>query len=326
MHDFLIVGIDVSKASLDICFKPVEIFIRIENNAGGFKTWYKELMKYCSAQTKLLVVLEHTGRYSLKIEAFMRSKEIAFCKVPALQIKRSLGVMRGKNDKIDSSRIAEYGWLRREILIPDPMVDQKIEDLRSLMSLRSKLVRDRAGYIARVKEIISTGGSLMDFEIKIQNQIINILTSKICVIEGKMKGLIKSNDDLSKTSELLQGIKGVGWIVACYMIITTANFKKFANARKFNCYAGLAPFKHESGTSIRGKSRVSHLANKEVKSLLNLAAFCAIQHDPEMKSYYQRRVSEGKGKMSCMNIIRSKIVARMFAVIKRQTPYQLVAA
>ena len=100
------------------------------------------------------------------------------------------------------------------------------------------------------------------------------------------------------------------------------NFERFGNARKFNCYAGLAPFKHESGSSIKGRSRVSHLANKEAKALLNLAASCAIRCDQELKHYYQKRVSEGKRKMSCLNIIRSKLVARMFAVIKRQTPYQ----
>ncbi|HMD01051.1 MAG TPA: IS110 family transposase, partial [Ferruginibacter sp.] len=67
---------------------------------------------------------------------------------------------------------------------------------------------------------------------------------------------------------------------------------------------------------------VSHLANKEAKTFLNLAACCAIRYDPELKQYYEKRVSEGLKKMSCINIIRSKIVARMFAVVKRKTPYQ----
>jgi len=103
----------------------------------------------------------------------------------------------------------------------------------------------------------------------------------------------------------------------------TNNFKRFSNARQFNCYSGLAPFKHQSGTSINGRAHVSHLANKEAKTLLNLGASVAIRFNPEMKEYYQKRVAEGKRKMSCLNIIRSKIVARMFAVVKRQTPYQI---
>lgn len=321
MNDFLIVGVDVSKAFLDLCFKPVDTLHRIGNNLGGFKTFCTELKKRCSNQTRLLVVLEHTGQYSKKFEVYMRSHQIPYCKVPALQIKRSLGVVRGKEDKVDAKRIAEYAWLRKDVLTADPEIDVHIEHLQSLLSLRSKLVRDRSGYITRLKEMKSAGYKVGNFECKLQDQVIKMFTSKIVLIEEKIKALIQSKSELTKTCELLRSIKGVGWIVACYMISCTANFTKFKNARKFNCYAGLAPFKHESGTSIKARSRISHLANKEAKSLLNLAALSAIQHDQELKNYYQRRVSEGKRKMSCLNIIRSKIVARMFAIIKRQTPY-----
>ena len=325
MQDYLIVGVDVSKASLDIFFKPVETFLRIENNISGFKVWQAELKKLDTKNAKLLVVMEHTGRYSKRFEDFMRSCKIDYCKVPALQIKRSLGVIRGKNDKIDSRRIAEYAWLRKDILVADPGTDSQIEQLKSLLGLRSKLVKDRAGYISRLKETKFSGGQIK-FECQIQEKIIRQFNAEILKIEDHIKLLISSNEQLSRTCELLRSIKGVGWIVACYMISCTANFKKFTNARKFNCYAGLAPFKHESGTSIRSRSRISHLANKEAKSLLNLAANCAARYDEELKNYYQRRVLEGKRKMSCLNIIRSKIVARMFAVIKRQTPYQPLAA
>jgi transposase len=101
----------------------------------------------------------------------------------------------------------------------------------------------------------------------------------------------------------------------------TDNFQKFSSSRQFSCYTGVVPLEHSSRTSIRGKSRVSHYANKKAKQLLNLAASVAIQHK-ELKQYYQRRVAEGKSKMSTLNIVRNKLVDRMFAVVKRQTPYQ----
>ncbi len=67
--------------------------------------------------------------------------------------------------------------------------------------------------------------------------------------------------------------------------------------------------------------KVSHLANKKLKAIINMCAISAIQHNPEMKRYYLKRVSQGKSKMSTINIIRNKLIARIFAVIKRQTPY-----
>ena len=323
MQETLIVGVDVSKSTLDVCLKPGNTQFRIVNELAGFKKLIQELKRESRLGVRVLVVMEHTGQYSYRFEKFLQSRTIGYCKIAALQIKRSLGVIRGKNDKIDAERIGEYGWLRREILMADPPLQKQIGELRSLLNLRLKLVRDRSGYISRLKEMIATGTcTVSSYQGKIQQQIIDFHSTKIRQLEIKTKLLINSDASLNRTCELLRSIKGIGWIIATYMIACTENFERFGNARKFNCYAGLAPFKHESGSSIKGRSRVSHLANKEAKALLNLAASCAIRCDQELKHYYQKRVSEGKRKMSCLNIIRSKLVARMFAVVKRQTPYQ----
>lgn len=329
MQETLIVGVDVSKSTLDICFKPLGTFLQITNELSGFKRLVQELKKECVPGIKALVIMEHTGQYSYRFENFLRSKGISYCKISALQIKRSIGVTRGKNDKVDAGRIADYGWLRRDILQADPQIQEEISELRTLLSLRQKLVRDRSGYISRLKEMIAAGTcTASSYQGKLQQQIISFHRTKILQLEAKIKSLISSNSSLANTCGLLRSIKGVGWIIAAYMIGCTENFERFCSARKFNCYAGLAPFKQESGSSIKGRSRVSHLANKEAKALLNLAASCAIRCDQELKQYYLKRVSEGKRKMSCLNIIRSKIVARMFAVVKRQSPYQeqLIAA
>ena len=124
-----------------------------------------------------------------------------------------------------------------------------------------------------------------------------------------------------KTYENIQTIKGVGPILAATMIAHTNNFKSFQNWRKFACYAGIAPFEHSSGTSYRGRTRISVLGNRDLKTILSSAAATAILHDSQLKMYYNKRLKEGKNKMSTLNIIRNKIVSRIFAVTKRQTPY-----
>lgn len=322
MKEFLVIGVDVSKATLDICIKPLNLTMQISNDQKGFKDWYGEVKKIMDPSSKVMVVMEHTGGYSLRFEKFLGGKAVNYCKISALQIKRSLGVIRGKNDKVDAVRIAEYGWLRREELKADEPCPEGIKRLKSLLGLRSKMVRDRSGYVCRLKEIKNTGEyEKSDPVIRVHSKMITTLTVEIKSIEKQIRELINSNEALEKNSKLIRSIKGVGEIVAAYMICYTNNFKRFSEARKFNCYAGLAPFKYESGTSIRGRARVSHLANKEAKTLLNLAASCAIQYDKELKKYYQKRVAEGMKKMSCLNIIRSKIVSRIFAVAKRKTPF-----
>ena len=109
-------------------------------------------------------------------------------------------------------------------------------------------------------------------------------------------------------------------------LCVTDNFQRFSAPRKFACYSGVAPFEYSSGTSIRGKTKTSHLANREVKVYLTRAAITAIAWDPQIKAYYKRKIAEGKHKASVINAVRAKIIARCFAVIKRKTPFVTLSA
>ena len=93
-------------------------------------------------------------------------------------------------------------------------------------------------------------------------------------------------------------------------------------AKKFACYVGVAPFEHTSGTSVRGKTKVSKMANMTLKKLLHMAAMSAIQCNEELKVFYQRKVAEGKNKMSVINAVRNKLISRVFACIKHRRRYQ----
>lgn len=117
--------------------------------------------------------------------------------------------------------------------------------------------------------------------------------------------------------ELVVSVVGIGPQIAVYMLIHTQCFKNFETVRQFACYCGIAPFEHTSGTSIKGRTQVSHLANKKLKSLLYMGALVAVRHDPELKAFYDRKKEEGKHHLSIMNIIKNKLIQRVFAVIKR---------
>lgn len=144
---------------------------------------------------------------------------------------------------------------------------------------------------------------------------------KIKETERKISEKMSGNASIAANYSLMQSIIGIGRINAAVIITVTDNFRKFDNPRKFACYCGVAPFEHTSGTSIRGKTRTSKLAAKDLKVLLTRAAITAMVHDPQIRTYYLRKVSEGKHKASVINAIRAKIIYRCFAVVKRQTPF-----
>lgn len=129
------------------------------------------------------------------------------------------------------------------------------------------------------------------------------LDQDLAKVNKQLDQLIASDEELNRLFNLITSVEGIGTVTAREVLITTNEFKDFTEAKKYACYAGVAPFQHQSGTSIRatvatGKTRVSHLANKTVKTLLHMAALSAINNCEELRDYYQRKVASGKNKMS----------------------------
>ena len=126
---------------------------------------------------------------------------------------------------------------------------------------------------------------------------------------------MQTNFEMSRT------VKGVGPILAMQMLLHTHNYTRFETWRQFSAYCGLVPYENSSGTSIKLRPRTHSISDRAMKRLLSLCALSAIRCDAELKAYYQKRVEEGKEKMVVLNIIRNKIVSRVFATVKRGTPY-----
>jgi transposase len=247
---------------------------------------------------------------------------VEFAIIPAIQIKRSGGMVRGKSDRIDSKRIAEYAAIHSNSIKPTIVTSKEIQELRYLMSLRRSYVSMVAEIKGRLPQRkVYDGLKNSNFIIKTERKTLRYLEKQVEEVDNKIAGLVKSDPVLNKNFELIKSLTGVGDVIAIAMIATTNNFQNFIDPRKFACHVGVAPFPYSSGTSIRGKTRTSKMANRQIKAILHMGAFCAIRCDKELKAYYQRKVAEGKNKMAVLNAICFKLIARIFAVVKRQTPY-----
>lgn len=316
-----VLGADLSKKTIDLVCHLTGCHLQIENTDSGFeqlREWVKQ-QGLCISAT--LLVMEHTGLYSYLFEKFLFRHQIAFTKISALQIKRSMGLVRGKTDKIDARRIAAYGWEKREQLSGDAPVSKPLERLQMLNATRERLVKQRAALCCAVKEYRQTAMKESDLVMQSQLQVIKALDKNIAKLDTEILRVVAKTEELKKNYDLLQSITGVGKEIAVATLIKTHNFSRFTDGRKFACFCGTAPFEHSSGSSIRGRTKVSHLADKRMKTLLEMGARTAIQHDKELREFYQRRTAGGKSKTSTLNIVRNKIIYRMFAVVKRGTPF-----
>ena len=314
-------GIDVSKDRLDAHLYLLGVWGRFANNPGGFMRLFEWLARHGLSPKTTLFVFEHTGAYSLRLSMFLDEGGYAFSMVSGLCYSKSKGLSRGKEDPADARSLAEYGYEKRHRLPLTKLPGERLMALKRLASFRERLVRDRTAYKNRLGSYQDSLDPMCDALLFEANKaIIEYLSQAIKRVDREMLDLVKQDPTLQEQFVLLNSIKGVGPQTALCLIILTQGFTAFKEWRQFACYAGTAPFPNQSG-NYKGKHRVSCLANKRAKTLLSCCAATAVQHDPELRHYYQRRLAEGKHEMSIINAVRNKILARMFAVVKRGTPF-----
>lgn len=324
------VGIDIAARTLAVSVlkaadEPEVLVLEVENSETGIQTMFRSLKKLKIKLADCWFCFEHTGNYGLLLSVALQQAGCIYNAVPALEIKQSQGIRRGKTDAADARQIATYALVHAHKLKQTVLPGKTLLLLKELLSFRSKQVQIRTQYKNSIQsrkllsKIIDNKWMLDDTKKQIKQQ--DALIKKA---EEAMSKAIEGTE-LEVNYKLVQSVKGVGQITSVAMIVYTNNFTSFNTSRQFCSYAGLAPFRHESGTSIRGKTKVSNYANKGLKTLLYNAANSAVQYDPELKKYYKRK-TEKKAHSSVINAVAGKLVGRVFAVINRQSPFVNVYA
>jgi transposase len=320
------IGIDVSKLTLDVtilyeCANTTKTtYYKIENKKKNIAQFVKKTLgKYDLKQA--LFCFEDTGIYSLPLAYYFSDNKLPYWQVAAMEIKRSKGIQRGKDDKIDSKGIAFYAYTHMHKFRPSIMAATSIQQLRLLFTEREKTIKALALFERTVENKDFLPKEVFNIVASENKSIVNKLKQIRKNIEEKMLAVIASEEKLNQQYKLVTSVPGVGRQTATYILIATKGFETFENWRQLACYAGVAPFPYQSGTSIRGRTKVHPLADKKLKSLLNMCAIVAIRYDKELKAYFERKIKEGKSKMLVINNVRCKILARIFAVINRKTSF-----
>jgi transposase len=320
------VGIDISKDWLDvaICKSTCADFLdsfRVENSVEGIKKMIIR-SKRSDRRAQPWFCFEHTGNYGLLLCHLLEQHDCDYSAVAAIEIKKSIGMTRGKNDVIDAKRIAQYAAINHFRLQKTKLPGGSILKIKSLLVHRDQIVKLSTQLKNSLKSslIVQKSIDISDIIIRTKKRI-DDFQKDIMQIEKQIISTINEDIQLKETFNKSTTVKGIGPIIAATMLVVTHNFTRFQDARKFNCYAGLAPFEHSSGSSITGKSRTHPYRNKNVKRLLFNGANTAANFDLEIKAYYKRKKEQGKHHMTIMNAIACKLVARVFAVIKRNEPF-----
>lgn len=324
-----IFGVDVSKKTVDItCLQNEQnVHRQFDNDDQGMKQlllWMTEL-KIDFKET--LYCMEATGLYCFTLTEFLTANSIDIWIEHAAQIKKATALARGKNDKIDSGRIATYASRHTDrIRLWKPM-NTTLEKIKHLATLRERLVETQKRLLVPIKEFEEVGNvEMAKLLTKSIKKSIDAIGKDLVAIEKKMIEVLNESETLATKYAHAKSVVGIGFVTGLNLLIHTNGFTEMNDVRKLACYCGVAPFEYSSGSSIRGKTKVHYMGNKKLKCNLHMASLTAVKLDHDLKLYYERKVAEGKNKMSVLNAVRNKLIARVLSCVNKQKNYVNKAA
>ncbi|HEV7333262.1 MAG TPA: IS110 family transposase [Flavisolibacter sp.] len=317
-------GVDVSKRTLDINLlkESVSTHRQFSNDTEGME----ELMQWFTTLevdfSQTLFCMEATGLYCFVLTDFLARHEIDTWIEHAAQIKKSTALARGKNDKVDSKRIALYAAKNLERLRLWKPTSATLQKIKHLAALRERLVDTKKRLATPVKEFEEAGNAAMaKLLAKSIRSTLSALDKDLKNVEAKIIEIVNEDENLKRLFLIVSSVVGIGFVTAVNLLVYTGGFTQLRDARKLACYCGVAPFEYTSGSSIRGKTKVHFMANKKLKCNLHMASLTAVKLDSELKAYYERKVAEGKNKMSVLNAVKCKLLARVVAVVNKDEKY-----
>lgn len=325
MNQIYYLGVDISKSKIDCALINAQLELlhekEVVNTDQKLQSYLIGLIKKLKIMpSDLMVCCENTGIYNRPLERICQILNVKLWVEHPLKIKRASTDMRGKNDRQDAIRIAEYLARYKDKMVVYQEPSKNIRELTCQIKIRETLLAQKVAIENQIKEAESHDKEAAQAIKSGYKAVLKSIKTSLLKTEAKIEEISQNNESISENLALIKTIPGIGTQNAVNLIIATNNFANFSSAKHLACYAGVVPFQNQSGTIIK-KERVSKLANLKIKKLLHMAAMAACKSDPEIKAYFARKVSEGKNKMSVLNAIRNKLVHRVMAVITRRTPY-----
>jgi transposase len=330
----LFVGIDFSKEKIDATIITAsgleELSSRVSETFPTTTSGYNKLVRWVEKNSlgiernAWLFCGENTGDYCKPLCNYLYGKGLDIWIENAKCIKDAAGLRRLKSDRADAVMIAEYAMRNHDRAeIYEPLSDS-LSQLRELFLYRHQLVQQKCAFQVRrgEKRLTMEKSSIKTTISQSGRRMVNVLDKEIEKIEKKIEELIKVDEEINSTYELITTVPGIGMQNALCLLIFTNNFKRFnLNPRKIACYYGIAPFGRDSGTSVHSAPHVHYMANKMLKAMLTQAALASIQFCPPIRDYYNRLISNGKKKQVALNNVKNKLIHIITAMVKNNKPF-----
>lgn len=331
----IVVGIDVSKEKLDVTAidvrNPLHGVVKLdyqafENCIAGLKhmlVWARRLIKGTTLDD-VMFCCETTGGYDRLLCDYLYAKGVDIWRESALQIKRSVGVRKGKNDKADSLMIAEYAMRNMDKAVFYESPDENVCNLKALFLYRHKLVQEitqkkvRAGHLAETMP----KGLAKNFIRRDAQKSIKSLEKSLKACEKEILRIVHEDESLLRNYKHITSVKGISLVNAIAIIVYSNNFRTITNARKMASYYGVANFRESSGTSVDRQAYTKYYSCSLLRAVISQAAECTIMSNGIYRPYYDRLKAKGKPSGVVLNNIKNKLIHLIYSLVQNDMDYE----
>lgn len=306
-----IIVVDISSDYFDT-YARLNGHCQYANNKEGFQKLLKILPE------DAWVVMEATGSYHHQLALYLFDKGVRLSVVNPLVIKRyiQMKLTKLKTDKSDAKLISHYGEDQPLELWNPPQA--YVEECRQIQTVLQLYFKQSTALKNKLHNLDKRGTASKWLQRSIKRSLKSI-QKEIMQLEAKLEELIKTHEqDLYSR---LKSIPGIGKKTAIMLIVCSDGFKKFEHAKQMISFLGLAPFERSSGSSVRGKSRISKAGDPLIRNHLFMCSFTACNCNPACKALFERIVNKGKSKKLALIAVSSKLVKQAFGVAKNQIPF-----
>lgn len=294
-----------------------ESFDNSEEGYTRYMNWLSE--KGVTADNSLLC-MENTGVYSEGLAYWLESQGYKVCVETPLKVKRSFDIEGHKSDAVDSVQIAEYAYrFRDELRIWRPR-DEVLEQVKVLLATREQMVKERSGHMSYLSALRRKPRRVREAEESVAC-LIEALSIQIKGLEKTIKQAISEEAELAEQARLLDSVPGVGELLSAHALVVFHQMGEELSDKKVAAFLGICPLEHSSGSSIWRKPKSSGHGPEVFRKLLHLGSRSACTHNDYYRSYYSRKLMEGKAKSLVINNVGNKLLSVMVAVFKSGIPY-----
>jgi transposase len=323
------IGVDISKDDYKVYFyqlfedqsRRIKASRTFKNNLSGSKDFLRWVQKHRSSSCPVYLTIEATGVYYEELVHFLDAQTDFRLSVILPNMSKAYGKslnIKTKTDKVDAKLLGQMG-LERELSIWKP-ISEKIRPIKQLCRERVSLLEEKNGLANKLHALSHSFSPAKQTITRLKGRIKQI-QRQIKQVELQLEKLVDEDKQLKEQIDNIAAIKGLSLISIATIIAETGAFELFSSRKQLTSYAGYDIVERQSGSSIKGKTKISKKGNRFIRRVLHFPAIMVVKYHPQFRNLYQRVLQKTGVKMKALVAVQRKLLLLIYTLFKKKQAF-----